>query len=303
MHWHILGAGAIGCLYAARLASAGCRVTLLLRNSQRLDAFHAADSAISISRDGEYARYAVAAQTVSDAEPGISHLLVTTKAHESESAISSILPKVAADAQVVLLQNGAGHQHHSVQLLAPRPVWAGVTTAGVRRSDSFTLLPAGAGTTRLGPLARCPASLPDGWARIEPPVIADAQIENAIWQKLAVNAAINPLTAIHGCLNGDLQNDQYRDTLETLCREIESIATRCGYHLFDRPLYEQVLEVARQTALNRSSMLEDVSQGRRSEIEFINGFLARTAREQAIDAPLNLALYEQIAAQDSKESA
>ena len=50
-------------------------------------------------------------------------------------------------------------------------------------------------------------------------------------------------------------------------------------------------------------MLEDVSQGRRSEIEFINGFLARTAREQAIDAPLNLALYEQIAAQDSKESA
>ncbi|WP_286977285.1 2-dehydropantoate 2-reductase N-terminal domain-containing protein, partial [Pseudomonas sp.] len=83
MTWHVLGAGSLGCLWAARLARAGLPVTLLMRNQQRLDAYLQAGG-LSLIENGQRFRYPVAAQTCDHSQP-ISRLLVACKAYDAEA--------------------------------------------------------------------------------------------------------------------------------------------------------------------------------------------------------------------------
>lgn len=137
-------------------------------------------------------------------------------------------------------------------------------------------------------------------------------------RKLVVNAAINPLTAIFGCRNGDLFKDAGgRTLLHQICREAsavyaaevkhdnqmelqrlhqESVDTS-EYQLQSLPetltveaLEEHVLQVAEFTGGNISSMLQDVQRGRKTEIEYINGYLERLGQEYRVPTPVNATL-------------
>ncbi|GGB83416.1 putative 2-dehydropantoate 2-reductase [Marinobacterium zhoushanense] len=296
MRWHILGAGAIGCLYAERLTRAGIAVTLLLRDDVQLDRLKQLGGQLRIQRHNAWHTAQVDAEMIA-ASGTIQHLLVTTKAYDSLDAIHAISPRLTPDAQILLLQNGYGHQQKSAAALSPRPVWAGITTSGARRAAPFEVIQSGEGQTligRLNPPAAASASYPAGWERLDHPVQISTDITRALWQKLAINAAINPLTALHGCRNGELLKADYREELTALCSEIERVATACSQPLFDTPLLEQVQRVANTTAQNRSSMLEDLRAGRRTEIEQITGFLCSAAREVGVDTPLNTRLLNAV---------
>lgn len=295
MHWHILGAGAVGCLFAARLERAGIDVSLLLRSPEREQQLNLNANRISLQDGDRVEEVPMQAELIEDGNP-ISHLLVTTKAYDSASALESIALRLLPGAQILLLQNGYGHQQEIARRFFAWPVWAGITTSGVRRLSPFQLKLAGQGETRIGPLNPAAVqygTLPDGWQQLEHPVIA-TDIERALWQKLAINAAINPLTALLGRPNGALLEPQYLPQLTGVCREIEAVASACGQTLFDTPLLEQVLKVARDTAENRSSMLEDFSAGRATEIEQITGFLCAEADRQRVATPLNRELLNAV---------
>ncbi len=295
MHWHILGAGAVGCLFAARLKQAGIDVSLLLRSPERLEQLRQNANQISLQDDDRIQEVPVKADLIQGQGP-ISHLLVTTKAYDSLAAIESIAPRLTTGAQILLLQNGYGHQQSIASRFDSYPVWAGITTSGVRRLAPFQLKPAGAGETRIGPLnakAQTRSPLPDGWQQLNHRVMA-TDIEQALWQKLAINAAINPMTALLGRPNGSLLEPQYLQQLSEICAEIESIANACGRALFDTPLIDQVQRIARDTADNRSSMLEDLSAGRRTEINEITGFLCAEAERLKVTAPLNRELLNAV---------
>lgn len=300
MRWHVLGAGAIGGLFATRLAEAGIGVTLLLRNEQRLAAFANAGQVLTRESERGVEQFAVEAEGDTATGP-IDHLLVATKAHACETALKNVLPRLHPKTEILLLQNGCGPQQALAERLPNYPVWAGVTTSGVRRLSPFLLRPAGAGETRIGPLTACAQGLPAGWDRLRHPVHAVADIHQALWQKLAINAAINPLTALAGCSNGDLLQPEHQQRLSALCLEIEQIAQAACQPLFERPLLEQVRRVAEETAANRSSMLEDISAGRRTEIDQITGYLCRTAHRLGVAAPLNQQLLDAIHALEPKE--
>ncbi|MBV1787275.1 2-dehydropantoate 2-reductase [Marinobacterium sp. D7] len=296
MRWHILGAGAIGCLFAERLTRAGIAVTLLLRDEAQLDRLNQRGCQVRVQRDNAWHTAQVDAEPIS-ASGDIQHLLVTTKAYDSIDAINAISPRLTPDAQILLLQNGYGHQQKSAAALFPRPVWAGITTSGARRTAAFEVIQSGEGQTlvgRLNPPADAGARYPDGWDRLDHPVQISRDINHALWQKLAINAAINPLTALHGCRNGELLGAEYSDELTALCSEIERVAAACAQPLFDTPLLEQVRQVATNTAHNRSSMLEDLRSGRRTEIEQITGFLCAAAREVGVETPLNTRLLNAV---------
>ncbi|WP_409523253.1 ketopantoate reductase family protein [Nitrincola sp. MINF-07-Sa-05] len=294
MHWYILGAGAIGCLCAELLHNSGAEVTFVLRNQTQLDSFnqagrqvrfHDADTSSSINVDaslpGDHAT--------------INHLLVTTKAYDTLPALSSIQHRLAPDAQIVLLQNGCGQQQEVTRLYFSLQVWAGITTHGAWRDAPFSIIRAGKGHISIGPMGKPQPALPNGWDMLTPPVIAEPNIENALWRKLAINCAINPLTALHGCRNGELLTDpKLTEQMLSICEEIEQIAHARGHKLFASSLFHAVSEIAQLTGDNFSSMLQDLRQGRQTEIEQITGFLCREASTLGMQVPHNQRLLDQI---------
>jgi 2-dehydropantoate 2-reductase len=117
--------------------------------------------------------------------------------------------------------------------------------------------------------------------------------------KLAVNSAINPLTALHQCRNGELlQLPDIAAQVAQLCAELSRVAASAGQALAPATLAAAVFAVIRDTAANRSSMLQDLSQRRRSEIDFINGYIVQCARRAQLACPAHAALWQAVKARE-----
>jgi len=312
-HWHVLGAGAMGCLWAARLARAGHNVTLLLRDEVALRRLQGNGSRILLMDGDDQQRIKVhgavfdgngvdgsGSGSGADSNAGlISHLLVATKAHQTTDAIEAIRSRLTANATVVLLQNGMGIQQQITDALPARDVWIGVSTEGAFCPEYFTVVHAGHGSTRIGSLQN---PSPDHAAllsslRCALAVEFEADIETALWQKLLVNCAINPLTAIYRCRNGELLTvPERRQHLHAICNELGTLLHALQRDDLHQGLIERAEAVAQTTAKNRSSMLSDVDEKRRTEIEFITGYVCQQAEKHGIALPQNCALLQKIRA-------
>ena len=106
--WHILGAGSLGSLWAARLARAGLPVRLILRDAERLAAYEV-EGGLTLVEQGQAQFIEVAAQAW-DADEPIERLLVACKAYDAENAVAQLAPRLQANAELILLQNGLGSQ-------------------------------------------------------------------------------------------------------------------------------------------------------------------------------------------------
>jgi 2-dehydropantoate 2-reductase len=106
-----------------------------------------------------------------------------------------------------------------------------------------------------------------------------------------VNAGINPLTALTGLQNGFLlEIPALERLLEITCREGISVAKAADIALLDCDIIEKTKNVARLTAENRSSMLQDIEKGRRTEIDSINGKIVEVGKEHGVETPVNSVL-------------
>ena len=116
----------------------------------------------------------------------------------------------------------------------------------------------------------------------------------ALWKKLAINAVINPLTAIHDLKNGELADTKYSTSISNICDEIAKVMSALGYLVDSAELVENVQQVITATANNYSSMHQDIKFKRQTEIAFINGYVTSKATELNIEVPHNLRLVEQV---------
>lgn len=294
-HWHILGAGAIGCLWACHLSINRVPVHLVLRNQQRLDNFC---NQIRLSGQTDNATLTLTVQSSCDTDP-IHHLLVTTKSYDTAAAIKSIQHRLTPSSIIVLLQNGMGQQRQTSELLPDAAIYGATTTEGAFQQPPDQLIHAGCGESWIGPMNdrayRRGSSALSELLKLKLKTGYDVDIEQRLWQKLAINAAINGLTAQHQCQNGELVRiNAYHDEMTQLCHEVEAVAQALKQPLFERPLIEKAGEVAIATAKNYSSMLQDVRHHRRTEIDYINGYIVQKARQLGIDTPLNQALIRTI---------
>jgi 2-dehydropantoate 2-reductase len=122
-----------------------------------------------------------------------------------------------------------------------------------------------------------------------------ANIKLAQWQKLAVNAVINPLTALFDINNGKLLTlAEPNAMVAPLCAEIASVAGAESIALNADSIEAEVHRVCRLTSANISSMLQDVRQRRDTELAYINGYLQRCAARHGIDTPLNRQLISKL---------
>lgn len=290
----MLGVGAIGGLWALRMAAAGIRVTLLSHRN-------AAASRRLTLQDGERVMaHDFPQQSVNRAGP-VTRLLVTTKSNLTASALAPLLPWLAPGTPLLLLQNGMGADD---ALQAQRPDLAllvGITTDGVWRRDADTLVQAGQGETLLGAYdskdEAAAAMIAAELAATGAGIRLDEGIRLRRWEKLAMNCAINPLTALYRCRNGELlEKPEALAQMQQIADEVARVMQAEGMPVSADVLYQRICQAAEKTAANISSMHADVAAGRATEIAFINGYLVARAAQHGLEVPLNRRLLADILA-------
>ncbi|NWB21717.1 MULTISPECIES: putative 2-dehydropantoate 2-reductase [unclassified Pseudomonas] len=280
--WHVLGAGSLGTLWAARLARAGLPVCLILRDHRRLASYQTANG-LTLVEQGVAHTYPVVGET-SDSPGPIHRLLVACKAYDAQEAVAQLEHRLVPDAELILLQNGLGSQDAvAAQLPQARCIFASSTEGAFRESD-WRVVFAGHGYTWLGD-ARHPtpplwlddlhaAGIPHEWS---------TDILTRLWRKLALNCAINPLTVLYQCRNGELQDHQCE--VATLCAELADLLECCGQPAAAEDLHSEVERVIQATAANYSSMYQDVASARRTEISYLLGYACQAAARHQLSLP------------------
>lgn len=304
----VVGAGAMGSLMAARLSLAmrsqsrepGStpeieRVLLYGRPSAHLDAIRRRGLQLT-ERDGQTTTVNLEVSSTPSDVGGSDLVIVLVKAWASGSAVAPLGAYLTRDTVVLTLQNGLGNasairtalMHNGV-----RPhVWLGVTTQAAIRTDPGKIRHTGDGLTAIGRrtpevndrLSNLAAALTDaGWK-----TVAVEDIHRWVWRKLAINAAINPLTALARVPNRAISSDpDLRIAARTVATEVVKVAAASGVQLNGEQVIAAVDEVARATGDDRSSMLIDLENGRRTEIDAINGQVVRQARRHNVPVPTN----------------
>lgn len=278
----------MGCLFSNALRQAGCDITLIVRDSST-------PSEVMVEHASHSDRFPVAHSHYSDSS-SIDNLLVTTKAYDVDNALASIAHRLEKYSQVVLLVNGMGFLKNADAALPPLCCYPGTSTEGAYRLDKLHIRHAGTGTTRLGqPGTDTPPLWFDNWSNSPLDCVWENDIEQALWHKLAINCAINPLTAVHQCPNGDLlKAEKLKRELDFLNEEIALVADAAGFTKIASDLEKSVEQVIKGTAGNFSSMLQDVTAGRRTEIDYITGYLLSEAERLGMDTPHNRQLYARV---------
>eukprot|EP01101_Sappina_pedata_P010036 TRINITY_DN6222_c0_g1_i1.p1 TRINITY_DN6222_c0_g1~~TRINITY_DN6222_c0_g1_i1.p1 ORF type:complete len:1151 (+),score=340.18 TRINITY_DN6222_c0_g1_i1:26-3454(+) len=313
----VVGGGAMGTLFASKLSqhfqkAGGGRVWLLSGWKEHVDKIN--QDGVQVS--GDIPSHVTLKATSDPAEilrdgGEIDVAIVLVKGPATEAAaekIRQILPKKGG--LVITLQNGIGGLDILRTQLGQDRCVGGFTSHACTVLSPGSIRHTGVGNTTLilpesHPLGSAPTArdLADilSQSGISTDVIqinspsSEAHAINAIWTKLITNAVINPLTAIFNVKNGEIAaNSDFRPLISHMLEEIIAVARSSNIQL-DKTVtspIEKVLETARATGENTSSMLSDLLRGSPTEISFINGYLVDRARKVGLHLPVNSALVD-----------
>ena len=290
-NWFVLGAGSMGCLWAASLASKGITPRLIVRASGDQPRV-----ALRLTAAGQTQQFVVESVCAQRIHVPIDRLVVCTKARDTLAALHSIEPFLSDNCHILLLQNGMGSQEVVAKTFSNHTVWAASSTDGAYLMAPFHVCHAGQGETWIGPLT---GTSTDGFDELldnfRLTVHHHADIEQKLWEKLAVNCCINGLTALFDCRNGELlDGDVKQSWLDKLVDETALVLQRMGIPATS--LRDRVYRVCKITAENISSTCQDARLGRATELPFINGFLIDKASALTIPVPHHRTLMAQLEA-------
>jgi 2-dehydropantoate 2-reductase len=293
----VLGTGALATLVGARLSRAGHGVTLAGTWPASLEAIDRRGLRVEDAGGGFQAPARVLRLDALAEAPRADFVLVLVKAHRTAS-VASVAAAAAAAGVLATLQNGLGNREALEAAAGAGRVVVGVTTAGatllapghVRGHIAETLL----GESVDGRAETVAALLRSAGL----PAHLTRDIDALLWSKLAANCAINPLTALNGVTNGVLlERPEWRATMAAAALEVQAVAAARGIAI-EEPV-ERAIAIAQVTAANRSSMLQDLERGARTEIDAINGAVVRAGGRLGVPTPVNAALLEAIRAREA----
>lgn len=292
----VLGSGAMGCLYGGMLAEAGCDVVLIDVWKKHIDAINASGLKIEgLSGD----RTVRNIRGVTDpAEVGVADLVIVfVKATMTEQAMRDAIPLVGKNTTILTLQNGLGNVEKLCGVVDVSHVIAGTTGHGSTLVGPGHIRHAGMGDTVIGE--------PDGRRSDRIEALAalfgkakfsthiSENVMGLIWTKLIVNIGINALTAITGLANGRLVDFPETEELMTMAiGEACAVAKAKGIRFEVDDPAEHTKQIARKTAANRSSMLQDVTAKRPTEVSVINGAVVDEGKRLGIPTPVNVVLTD-----------
>ena len=291
MEFLIVGPGAMGCLFAARLSKAGFNVTLLDHMEERAEQIN--QQGIMVA--GVTGEYTVKVPTVAGDFPSSPDLvLICVKSYRTREASETIKRRLPLEAVVVTLQNGVGNVEILEKVFGKERILGGVTSEGATLLGPGKIRHAGQGETIIGPRgdANGPAErLVSAFNQAGFKTKGVDNVRELLWGKLIVNVGINALTAITRLKNGRLPEiGGTRLVMEEAVKEAIAVAEAKNIQLpYPDPL-NHVMEVCRATAGNIASMLQDVLKERETEVDAINGAIVREGEAHGIPTPVNRTL-------------
>lgn len=297
----IFGVGALGCLLGARLEPVADVVLLghwpaqlaaLRRDGLRLE-----------QPDGRHSDHRLAVVDDPALIGRADVALIVVKSRQTPAAARAAATLLGPDGLAVTLQNGLNNRAALRAVLGERRVALGTTSQGATTLAPGVVRHAGHGPTYFGRDAALGPAQRDGLgalavlferAGFETTLVDDA--DGLIWGKLVVNAAINPLTALLRVPNGFLlEHPPLVDIMRRTAAEVTAVAERQGIALPPGDPGERAIAVARGTAANHSSMLQDVERGALTEIDAICGAVVRAGQAASVATPLNSRLADLVA--------
>lgn len=298
----VLGAGAVGSLFAARLCAAGASV-LLVGRSAHVAAIRERGLTVEGVGPGTFRPEAVTHLSPGTAAEAV---LLTVKSFDLPEAAGE-LGRAVAPTPTGLLANGLGLEEGTVRALRSAG-WTRPESSLVRGVHTIPATLLGPGKVRAtgtgevvlpDPVAAGDASaavrvLVSLLSRSGFPVRTSSTFELELWRKAVVNAAINPVTAVRGVANGTLRDGPARAEAEMLLSEAVAVARRAGIDLTLEMAVADLERVVRTTADNRSSMLQDLERGRPTELDAISGEILRRGQAFGLSLPATAQAIEAV---------
>ena len=285
----VVGAGAMGSLFGGLLAEAGAEVWLIDIWAAHVDAVN--KQGLEIEREGRTRTVRLQATMDPKSISNCDLVIVFVKSTHTGDAALTVKRIAGPQGLVLTLQNGMGNADRIAQDVDPLNVIAGTTSYGATMLGPGKIRHAGVGLTTIGMWHNGEGDMAEkvaaffSKAGIETEVAPD--VRSIVWGKLLINVGINAITALTGIKNGELLDLEAtialsRAAVEEAVRvaEAQNIGVR-------KDVVDHVLEVARATGKNRSSMGQDVDNRRLTEIKAINGVVVKEAKRLGIPAPVN----------------
>ena len=299
MNITVIGIGALGSLFAARLYDV-IPVTMLGHWPEQITAINQHGLTL-IQPDGRRRTYPVPITNNPTHVPPADLAFILVKSSQTEQAAHLAQTVLKPDGLALTLQNGLGNGEKLTAVLGQDRVIQGVTSEGAAMQTPGVVRHAGHGQTHLAEQPRTTpivALLRQAGFQVE----SSQNVDSLLWGKLAINTAINPLTAVLRVPNGYLaENEAAQAVMAAAARETAEVAAARGIHLPYPDAAQQALSVAQATAANHSSMLQDILRGAPTEIEAICGEVIRYGRRHVVPTPINEALYHLVRALENKK--
>ena len=297
----VLGAGAVGCYYGGMLARAGHEVTLIGR-PMHVDVFRKSGLRFEGIKVNE--TIAVRASTEADAVRGARLVLFCVKSTDTETAAAQIAPFLDAAALVVNLQNGVDNTER-IQARIAQPVVPAVVYVATEMAGPGHLKHHGRGDIVIGTLDdrvdAASLALVKGW--LEPagvPVVISDNVAGELWMKLVVNCAYNAISAVAQLPYGVLiKGAGVRELMRDAVEETLAVAKAKGVRMGPDTL-AKVYKIAEAMPAQYSSTAQDLARGKPTEIDHLNGYVARQGEALGVPTPVNRALHALVRLIESK---
>ncbi len=289
----IVGGGALGTFLASRFLGRGGDVRIVTRaGGSRHDELKREHPHVRLSHDF-------------GALEGAELIFLCVKAFHTKDVARSLAGLSLGKASVCSLQNGWGNLDVLDQALPGTPLLAGATSLGAYLDDRGLLHSTDRGTTVVAPWRPSESARAERAAELirTTGLLAEARPDAraVLWRKLVLNSAVNPVTAIAHCTNGALlQESTLFEIARRAALEGAQVGERLGLLGADFDPEDALRAILRETASNLSSMREDLSRGRRTEIEEITGAIVNLAGEHKMATPVQSALLTLVRAAERR---
>jgi 2-dehydropantoate 2-reductase len=303
----IYGAGAVGLGLASCLIKAGADVDIIAR-SQTVKAL----KKVGLTRTGIFGnlhaqpkQFECFCKPVELTQKNYDFIMVCTKSFDSAAAAKDLAHHkklLGRDTKIVHFQNGWGNAEKFLQHFEPHQIYsARVITGFTRRRPNEVEITVHADAIHIGSLFGCDVScvkklceaITKGGIDCRPA----ESIEKDLWAKMLYNCLLNPVGAILAVPYGRLAEvKSTRMLMDALAQEVFTVMKTAGYSThwsnvkdFLNVFYYRLVP---DTAQHKSSMLQDLTTGKRTEIDALNGEVLKLARKYRVSAPYNQAVYE-----------
>ena len=281
----VIGAGAVGCYYGGLLLKAGHDVTFIGRRPH-VDAINAHGLLLDIKGFKGHLPARAATDTAALASPDL--VLVCVKSADTEQAGHSLGGRLQPGTSLLSLQNGVDNAPR-LAAITGHPVIPVVVYVGSEMAGPGHVRHHGGGDLAIGASPVSEALAQTLRAAGIGTTIAD-DIEVTLWSKLIINCAFNALSAVADISYGPmLEVEGTRDVVGSAVREAVTVARACGVSIPD-DIVAHIMKIPANMPNQKSSTAQDLTRGKASEIDFLNGYVVRKGAELGIDTPSNQAL-------------